>query len=102
MSDDGTYWSSASWQVTEGKADEFIARWTDFLNWTNETTDGVLSGRLVRDAGDPHHFLSFGSWRDADAIDAWRADPQFAVHFGACRAVCEDVRAASYEVVVSG
>lgn len=37
--------------------------------------DGGGWARLLRDANDPRRFISFGPWKGAAAIAAWRADP---------------------------
>ncbi|MBT2406104.1 MULTISPECIES: antibiotic biosynthesis monooxygenase family protein [unclassified Streptomyces] len=101
MSEESKYWSSGSWMVSEGKADEFIERWTAFLTWTKEANENFHYARLVRDVGDPGHFISFASWRDPDSMAAWKERPEFAEHFGGCRALCDDVQAGGYVLTVS-
>ena len=96
MADDSRYWASGNWQVTNGKADEFVERWKEFLTWTREANDGFLSARLVRDLNDPHHFVSFASWRDVDSLNAWRQKPEFAERFGSCRALCAGMQGSNY------
>lgn len=59
------HWASGSWQVTRGKADEFINRWREFLEWTHAAHPDLEWARLVRDVDDDHHFVSFASWANA-------------------------------------
>ncbi len=101
MPENGKYWSSGNWHVSEGDEDEFIERWTAFLNWTKAENDGFLFARLVRDTTDPGHFVSFASWAGPEAMAGWQGKPEFAEHFGACRALCESVEAGGYVLAVS-
>lgn len=101
ISEDGKYWNSGSWQVSEGKADEFIERWTAFLTWTKEANADFLFARLLRDAADPDHFISFAAWGASDSMAAWKEKPEFAEHFGGCRALCEDIHASGYGLTAS-
>lgn len=97
----GRYWASGDWRVTDGRADEFIARWTDFLTWTKEDNDGFETARLIRDLDDPQHFVSFSSWRDPASMGAWKSRPEFAAHYGSCRALCIDLQGGGYQLVRS-
>jgi heme-degrading monooxygenase HmoA len=98
MAEEARYWTSGIWRVTGGEADEFVDRWMELLRWTKEANDGLLSAQLLRDLNDPHHFLSFASWRDVDSLNAWEHHPGFAERYGKCRAVCTDVQGGNYEV----
>jgi hypothetical protein len=40
MTQDSGSYASGNWRVTEGKEDEFIARWTEFLGWHERTCPG--------------------------------------------------------------
>ncbi|MBT2510958.1 antibiotic biosynthesis monooxygenase [Streptomyces sp. ISL-98] len=101
MADESKYWASGSWQVSEGSADRFVERWTEFLTWTGEEHKGLVAARLIRDQGNPSHFVSFAKWADAESRTAWQNDPQFAEYFGACRELCTDVQASGYELAVA-
>ncbi|MQS16696.1 antibiotic biosynthesis monooxygenase [Streptomyces kaniharaensis] len=100
MLQENKYWSSGNWQVGSGKAEEFVEAWRAFLTWTKDANDGFLGARLIQDIQNPQHFVSFATWRDIDAMRAWQGNPDFAEHFGACRALCEDVQAGGYELSV--
>jgi len=66
-----------TWRVKPGREDEFVARWKDLAGWTNDEYGEVGGGRLLQDDGDPTLFYSVGSWPSDDAIEAWRAHPEF-------------------------
>lgn len=98
MTEQGAYWASGNWRVTDGKAEEFIARWTEFLTWTKAANDGFETARLIRDLQDPQHFVSFASWRDPESMAAWKNRPEFVEHFGSCRALCTDMQGGGYQL----
>ena len=100
MLQENKYWSSGRWQVKQGNADEFIARWREFLTWTKEAHRGFLGARLVRDLGNPDSFVSFAAWQDLDSMRAWQGSPEFKERFDAAYALCEEMQAGGYELVV--
>jgi heme-degrading monooxygenase HmoA len=100
MLSENKHWTSGNWQVSEGKAEEFIDRWRVFLTWTKDENKGFLGARLVRDLANPSHFVSFASWEDLDAMRAWQGRPEFAERFTACRALCDDMHSGGYELTV--
>lgn len=99
MNEQAGPYASGNWHVTDDKGDEFMERWTTFLTWTKDANEGFMTARLLRDATDPNHFVSFATWRDLDTLDAWRQKPEFAEHFGACRALCTDMNGGNYDLV---
>jgi len=64
--------------------EEFIERWTTFLNWTRETQDGLEAAQLVVDGENPLRFVSVGEWRDSAARQAWAEAPRFTELFMPC------------------
>ncbi|MFG2878049.1 antibiotic biosynthesis monooxygenase family protein [Streptomyces sp. NPDC048337] len=98
MSEASNYWASGNWKVSEGKEDEFVDRWTAFLTWTKEANEGFLFARLIRDLGNPGHYVSFASWHDVEAMKAWQDKPEFAEYFGGCRALCEDMQGGGFSL----
>jgi heme-degrading monooxygenase HmoA len=94
------HYASGSWQVTNGKEDEFMARWTEFLQWTRETQPGLMSARLTRRADDPSHFLSFSQWKDEASLATWKQSQDFQQRLGACRSLCTEFDSGDYDSVV--
>jgi heme-degrading monooxygenase HmoA len=88
----GQPYTSGTWLVKEGKEEEFVARWTEFTEWSLGNAPGAESFVLLRDATDPRRFISFGAWEDAGTVAAWRERPAFQERLGACRALCDDFR----------
>ena len=96
MAQTGQPYSSGRWLVKEGSEDEFVTRWTSFIDWTLENADGSESFQLIQNMEEPRRFLSFGSWRDPDAARAWQALPDFAEQLGKCRELCDEFESHGY------
>jgi heme-degrading monooxygenase HmoA len=101
MRDNCMYYASGSWYVTGGSEEDFVSGWTEFLDWTRESAAGFRYARLIRDSGDPRHFISFAGWESAEGMDHWRSLPAFTDHLDRCRALCDDFRGSSYTLVAS-
>jgi heme-degrading monooxygenase HmoA len=95
-----TVYASGSWNVTKGHEEEFVRRWTEFLQWTRSTFGELGTAQLIRDEETPGHFVSFATWKSIEALRDWRARPEFAERFGACRALCDEFRGSSYTQAV--
>src|SRR5712691_7595714 len=91
----GTY-ASGDWIVKEGREQEFVARWQEFLDWTKADAAGLRRAVLIRDSENPQHFISFAEWESPDAPGAWRSLPPFVEKLGNCRALCEKFRGSDY------
>ena len=89
-------YASGNWVVVAGRETEFVERWKDFLRWTREAAPGLITARLIQDASDQRHFVSFANWESEQALESWRAQPDFAAKLGACRALCEEFRGGNY------
>jgi heme-degrading monooxygenase HmoA len=92
---------SGDWRVRKGSEDEFVQRWTEFLEWTKANVPGFIGARLIRDADEASHFISFAEWEDPDARQNWRGLPEFATKMGACRALCDEMRGANYDLAAA-
>ncbi len=75
-------YSSGAWTAKEGEGEEFVAAWTEFARWLG-TMPGAGTARLTRDLNDPQRFLSFAPWESADAMQAWKSNPEFRERMGA-------------------
>jgi heme-degrading monooxygenase HmoA len=93
--------ASGDWHVRPGREDEFVAGWTEFLEWTKANAPGFLGARLIRDAEDGTHFISFAEWASPAVRQAWRGLPEFPIKFGACRALCDEMRGRDYELAAA-
>jgi heme-degrading monooxygenase HmoA len=89
-------YSAGDWMVKDGKEAEFIERWSSFTKWSAENAPGAESFLLIQAQDDPRHFLSVGSWQDADSVRAWRQRPEFAELFGKVRELCETMTGSDY------
>jgi quinol monooxygenase YgiN len=97
----GGHYASGNWHVKEEKEQEFVERWTEFLRWTRSAYPSLVSASLIRDQGDPRHFVSFADWGDAESRDAWKQVPEFIQRFTACRELCDDFYGSDYALAVS-
>ena len=98
MSHTGAPYASGQWTVKSGKHDEFVAQWTEFLEWSTTTFGDFAHAILLHDSGDPQHFMSVGRWNSKEQMDAWRADPGFREQIGKCIALCDDFKSFDYTV----
>jgi heme-degrading monooxygenase HmoA len=68
--------TTAVWNVRQGKEKEFIKEWTRFADWSSRTA-GAITGRLLQDTENPTRFISVGEWDDENTIKKWREQPEF-------------------------
>jgi heme-degrading monooxygenase HmoA len=81
------------WVVKTRREDEFIAAWRDFAEWTKANIDGNQGAWLLRDREEPNRFSSFGAWQGLEAVEAWRARPEFQERIGHMQEMLEDFSA---------
>jgi heme-degrading monooxygenase HmoA len=84
------FWASGHWQVKEGKAEEFIQQWKEWLSRSSENVPGFHHARLLRSLASPQQFTSISEWETAAARDVWKASPAFREGFEASRALCDE------------
>jgi quinol monooxygenase YgiN len=53
MQNTGRSYSSGEWLVRPGSEQEFIERWTSFIEWTLKEAEGAVSFVLVRSTEEP-------------------------------------------------
>lgn len=95
------YFASGDWHVTKGKEKEFVAAWTEFLQWTRKSQPGLARATLSRDANDANHFLSVSEWENKSAIETWRTSPDFQKLFLAAKNLCDEHSNSNYELASS-
>jgi heme-degrading monooxygenase HmoA len=88
------------WRVKPGRAEEFVAAWTEFAEWTLQHADGAGWGKLLRDLGDEHRFVSIGPWDSLDAIQSWRSLDGWSERVGRIRELLVGFEPATLELVV--
>jgi heme-degrading monooxygenase HmoA len=92
-------YSSGAWTAKEGEDEAFVEAWTEFARWLT-TMPGAGTARLTRHVGQPHRYLSFAPWESADALEAWRSNPEFSQRIAAVREHVSDFTPSEYELVV--
>jgi heme-degrading monooxygenase HmoA len=94
------FWASGHWQVKEGKAEEFIQQWKEWLSRSSENVPGFHHARLLRSLASPQQFTSISEWETAAARDAWKTSPAFREGFAASRALCDEFLGGDYDEAV--
>jgi len=97
----GHSYSSGEWSVRAGSEEEFINRWTTFIEWSLDNAPGAESFVLVRSTEEPREFLSLGAWESQEAQEAWRKMPRMQELLGQCRPLCEEFESHPYTLAAS-
>lgn len=91
-------YTSGDWHVKPGREEEFVTAWHDFAQQSTREIDATGQGTLLRDADDPAHFVSFGTWRDAETVERWRDSETFRTNFARIRELTESSVVKNYEL----
>ena len=68
-------WTLDSWLVYPGREEEFVAAWTDLMQWTMQEVPGQVSSiPLYRDFQQSSRFFCPMAWESVEAIATWRAN----------------------------
>ena len=94
----GQLYTHGTWHVKAGHEDEFVAAWTEFVDWT-QTFLPHAGATLMQDRDDPSRFVSFGPWRSVDEVQLWRAETGFQERLAQLRELLESFDPQLMEVV---
>jgi heme-degrading monooxygenase HmoA len=67
--------------IVSSNDEAFISAWSTFATWANGQP-GAGTLRLARDTADPQRYVSFAAWASAEAVQAWKSDPEFKERLG--------------------
>jgi len=87
--------------IVSANDDAFIAAWSRFAGWAS-AYDGAGTLRLARDAADPQRYVSYAAWESAEAVQAWKADPEFKERLAAVLQHVEEFHSTELDVVAAG
>ena len=87
------------WKVKAGRADEFVAAWTEFAAWSADHAAGAGWVKLLRDTTDGSRFVSIGPWESLDAISAWRGFDGWKERIARIREMLDGFEASTLTVV---
>lgn len=93
-------YSQGVWRVKTGRADEFVAAWKEFAEWTSANAPGAGWAKLLRDRADENRFVSIGPWESLEAIDRWRALDGWKARIGGIRELLDGFEAFTLDVAV--
>lgn len=96
----GVPYTQGIWNVKPGRAEEFVAAWTEFAEWTAANAPGAGRGQLLRDAANPDRFVSIGPWESSEAIAGWRALEGWRERVGRMRELLESFEPSTLELMV--
>jgi heme-degrading monooxygenase HmoA len=71
-----TTYTTGTWVPFEGKDEEFIAAWGEFVQWAT-TLPGAGRAVLAADHKHPGQYVSFMEWESNEAVRAWKSSPDF-------------------------
>ncbi len=97
---DSRPYTAGVWRVKPGRADEFVAAWTEFADWTAANVAGAGWVKLLRDRDDPDRFVTIGPWDSPEAIAAWRAEDGWKERVARIRDLLDGFEPSTLEVVV--
>jgi heme-degrading monooxygenase HmoA len=93
-----THYTHTTWRVKEGREDEFLRYWTDWVEWSHRT--GLKApALLLRDLDSPHTFISFGPWENVAAVGNWRGLQGYHERVARLREVVDTFEPRTLEVV---
>lgn len=95
-----TPYTQGVWLVKPGRADEFVAAWSEFAQWTKDNVPGALWAKLLRDVDNENRFVTIGPWASTDAIDHWRSLDGWRERVARVRELLDGFEPATLEAVV--
>lgn len=88
------YWTLDSWLVHPGRENEFIASWTDLMQWTLQEVPGKARGvPLYRDFQQSNRFFCPMVWGSMQAIETWRASQGYQNRIKQIEQLCAELEA---------
>ena len=94
-----TPFTQGVWVVKPGRADDFVAAWIEFAEWTSANVSGPGRGQLLRDTANADRFVSIGPWESMEAIERWRSEPGWRERVTKIREMLVSFEAATLELV---
>jgi heme-degrading monooxygenase HmoA len=91
-------YTHTTWRVQEGLEDEFVQRWSEWIEWSHLQGLGQRA-RLLRDAESPTTFISFGPWLSGDAVKNWRTAEGYHERVARLQEVLESFEPRTLELV---
>ncbi len=92
-------YTHTKWSVQPGRAEAFMAAWSELANAFLSLPEFPIWGTLLRSDEDPHLFYSFGPWRRVTDIEAMRAHPVVLVAYAHLQSLCLEMSPGAYQVV---
>lgn len=94
-------YTHTTWRVKPGLEDEFVRRWSEWIEWSHLQGLGPRA-RLLRDVETPSSFISFGPWLSRDAARTWRAAAGYHERVARMQELLESFEPRTLELVAEG
>jgi len=75
-----------------------LKAWTEFARWLS-TMPGAGTARLIRNLSEPRRYLSFAPWESAEAMQAWKSNPEFRQRMAAVQEHVTEFTPSEFELV---
>lgn len=93
-----TPYTHTTWRVKPGREDEFVQRWSEWIDWSHR--QGLQApAMLLRDVESPSTFISFGPWASISAVRSWRGLAGYHERVARLQEVVESFQPRTLEVV---
>ena len=89
------------WVVKPGKEHEFVEAWRELADWAMTEVPGSMGATLLRDHEQSNVFISFGPWKNAEAVEAFRSALGFRQRFERLRMLVESIQLETLDRVAS-
>jgi heme-degrading monooxygenase HmoA len=89
------------WVVKPGREHEFIEAWRELADWAMTEIPGAMGATLLRDHEQSNVFISFGPWKNAEAVEAFRSALGFRERFERLRTLVESIQLETLDRVAS-
>lgn len=96
----GGVYMSGVWEPNPGEEEQFIEAWKEFARWSS-TLQGAGRFRLMRDQRQEGRFVSIVPWESMEALNAWKASPDFKPHMGPVQRHLAEFSPTELEVVAT-
>ena len=98
----GGFYTSGRWSVKQGHEEAFARAFAESgVNDVDPPIRGLLQRpRLLRDLSQPRSYLSYAVWESREAIDEFRARPDFPAMIARMKQHLDDMQISTLELVL--
>jgi len=98
MADIGKDYTSIIWQAKKGQGKNFIAQFQKFAESAHK--QGLIEATLLQEVDNQNNLVSFGLWKNAEAVKKWRDTPEFKDYMAKFKELCDNIQSKLLKSVV--